>query len=285
MATNPKIRKALLDKLAVTPQRLSQRAKAIKNKVPMSTEQAHYVLAHEEGIDISKTLTNDEVKEVRELYAHYRAAQQTNGAAAGPVAPRAKPKTKPKAAVVSIKGMGPLKLSVITKVHADEAKLMADQIYPRLYLFENSLRDVIERVLLDKHGTGWWSTVPKKVRDAAAKHKADEGNDAWHGKRGSRELDYVLLTHLWDVINEQWPVFKEYFPNKSWVETLITNDMNVSRRVIAHMNPLNEDDARNVDAAFRKWAKQLKDRIEPNLPLSAADVLPAIVSGRGDANP
>src|SRR2546429_415293 len=93
--------------------------------------------------DLVKTVVkkSGKAKEVRELYAHYRAAQQTNGAAAAPVATQAKRKTKSKAAVVSIKGMGPLKLSVITKVHADEAKLMADQIYPRLYLFENSLRD------------------------------------------------------------------------------------------------------------------------------------------------
>jgi len=54
MATNPAIRKALLAKLNVKPPRLSQRAKQAKALVPMSTEPAHYVLAHEEGIDIAR---------------------------------------------------------------------------------------------------------------------------------------------------------------------------------------------------------------------------------------
>jgi hypothetical protein len=31
---------------------------------------------------------------------------------------------------------------------------------------------------------------------------------------------------------------KALFPNQAWVETLITNDMNVSRRPLAHMHPL-----------------------------------------------
>ena len=51
---------------------------------------------------------------------------------------------------------------------------------------------------------------------------------------------------------------RQFFPNQSWVESLITGDMNVSRRVFAHMNPLTENDVKNIEAAFRKWTKQLK---------------------------
>jgi hypothetical protein len=40
------------------------------------------------------------------------------------------------------------------------------------------------------------------------------------------------------VSKHQWKHFKALFPNQAWVETLITNDMNVSRRPLAHMNPL-----------------------------------------------
>jgi hypothetical protein len=41
--------------------------------------------------------------------------------------------------------------------------------------------------------------------------------------------------------------------------------MNVSRRVVAHMNPLEEDDVKNIEAAYRKWAKQRK-AIDDKLP-------------------
>jgi hypothetical protein len=32
----------------------------------------------------------------------------------------------------------------------------------------------------------------------------------------------------------------------------------VSRRVLAHMNPLAADDVSNIETAFRKWANQLR---------------------------
>jgi hypothetical protein len=34
--------------------------------------------------------------------------------------------------------------------------------------------------------------------------------------------------------------------------------MNVSRRPLAHMNPLSVDDVTDVEVAFRKWVKQLR---------------------------
>jgi hypothetical protein len=63
---------------------------------------------------------------------------------------------------------------------------------------------------------------------------------------------------LWAIIKHNWTDFKDLFPSQAWVETLITSDMNVSRRPIAHMNPLAADDISNIEAAFRKWVKQLR---------------------------
>ena len=63
--------------------------------------------------------------------------------------------------------------------------------------------------------------------------------------------------HLW-AINNPWADFAPLFPMaKPWVGSLIVNDMNVSRRPLAHMNPLAADDMSNMEAAFRKWAKAL----------------------------
>jgi hypothetical protein len=36
------------------------------------------------------------------------------------------------------------------------------------------------------------------------------------------------------------------------------NDLNVSRRIAAHMNPVSADDVKNIEAAFRKWTNTLK---------------------------
>ncbi|HUG63904.1 MAG TPA: hypothetical protein VMK83_01670 [Gaiellaceae bacterium] len=50
---------------------------------------------------------------------------------------------------------------------------------------------------------------------------------------------------------------KPFFERTSWFQELV-NEVNVSRRVAAHMNPLELDDVKNVEAAFRKWSKVLK---------------------------
>jgi len=44
--------------------------------------------------------------------------------------------------------------------------------------------------------------------------------------------------------------------SQTWLDGIVS-DLNVSRRVVAHMNPLAPDDIAGIEVAFRKWAKQL----------------------------
>jgi hypothetical protein len=109
-------------------------------------------------------------------------------------------------------------------------------------------------------GPNWWDEVVKKeLRDKAAKRKQDEAKDPWHGKRGAAPIDYLDLSDLSLIVSgsKAWPHLKSVFPRISWFQELV-NELNVSRRVAAHMNPLEPDDVKNVEAAFRKWAKLLK---------------------------
>jgi hypothetical protein len=152
----------------------------------------------------------------------------------------------------------------MTATHAKEAKMMAERVYPKLYFFENSGRDLITRVLKDAIGDDWWDKVVlPKVRNKAAGRKADEAKDPWHGKRGAALIDYLDLSDLPLIVTapKAWPHFKKFFDRPSWFQELI-NELNVSRRVAAHMNPLEEDDVKNVEAAFRKWAKLMKAKAD-----------------------
>jgi hypothetical protein len=270
MATNAKLKADLLKKLDVTPQRLSQLVKARKAELPMSTELATYTIAHENGLDISKYLDSETTREVRQLLSDLRNGGSRNADGA-PGAPARSRQAQRKAATrkdVKIKfaGVDVGKIPALKQSHADDAKRMAERVYPTLYVFENSVRDLIERVLKDAHGKDWWKTaVPGTVQQTAEKHKKDEAKDPWHSKRGRREIDYVFLNELWAIIKHRWADFKPLFKNQAWDETLITSDMNVSRRVLAHMNPLDADDIRNIEAAFNKWVKQLQ-AVEGKLP-------------------
>ena len=57
--------------------------------------------------------------------------------------------------------------------------------------------------------------VSKKVRDRAEEFKEQEKKDTWHGKRGRRDIDYLLLTQLWTIIRDKWKDFEPFFPQGS----------------------------------------------------------------------
>jgi hypothetical protein len=258
--TNPEIKAALLKELGVTTQRLSQLTKARKGELPMSTPHAVYTLAHEHGIDIYKHLDPEEAREVRGLMADLRKGRSSNGSVAAEPRPiRKRSKAAKKQVKVAIAGVDVGKIPGLKQSHANEAKRMAEDVYPLLYIFENSVRDLVELVLRDKYGKDWWDDeAPRKVRERAEAHKDAEDEDPWHGSRGARPIDYVFLTDLWAIIKHKWPDFKAIFPKQALVESIITDDMNVSRRPLAHMNPLGADDIANIKAAFRKWTKLLQ---------------------------
>jgi hypothetical protein len=259
MAMNPAIRTALLRKLGVTPQRLSQLAKERKEQLPMSTEQAAYTIAHDQGVDLSKHLSKEEVAEIRGLVMELRrTAPAPPALTTTTVAQRKKTEPKPAKINIRIGGIDVHDVPGLTSAHAREAKEMAEKAYPALYLFENSARDVIERVLKNAFGDEWWTkAVPTDVQRTATKNEKAAKREPIHGRRG-RPIDYVYLNNLAAIVKEQYAYFKDIFPRDSWFEELVKGDMNVHRRVVAHMNPLASADVKNVEAAFRKWARQLK---------------------------
>jgi Swt1-like HEPN len=263
--TNREIRIKVLAALGVSPQRLSQLVKDRKRELPMSTPHAVYTIAHEQGIDIAKYLDPEEVGEVRRLLTQLGGRERLASRGESPRGGGGRRKPAPKEVKVTIAGVDVGKIPALSRAHAEDAKRMSERVYPTLYIFENSVRDVIERVLRAKHGDWWREAVPKSVRETAQRHRKSEEKDPWHSARGRREIDYVFLNELWAIIKHNWAEFKALFPGQAWVESVITSDMNVSRRVLAHMNPLQGDDIKNIEAAFRKWVKQLQ-AVEDELP-------------------
>lgn len=249
------LKEHLLERLGVGPRQLRRLIAQRAAELPSTNEQALFVLAHENNLKLSRYLTAEQIAEVRSLVQGSPTTPRSVTANGSP----GRRRTAPKPVVVTIAGMNVEKLPGMTAAHANEAKMMAEKVYPTVYVFENSVRDLIERVLKAQFGDDWWTkAVPGKVQTTARDHKEAEKKDLWHSQRGGREIDYVFLNDLWAIIKHQWKHFKDLFPSQPWAESLITSDMNVSRRVLAHMTPLDADDVKNLEAAFRKWAKQLK---------------------------
>ncbi len=258
MATNRRLQAALLQNLGVTPQRLSQRVRDMKAQSgPMSTEDATYVIAHQQGIDLTKFLDRDTVDRVRGLVPISAATRQPSNKSA------AKKASRPAQVSISIAGKLPKFDALLSSSIAKDAAKMA-QLYPVYYVLENSLRIVIKRILEHKYGKDWWDTkAPKSVRAGVEDRQAREGKKPWHGKRGQHEIFYSDFGDLRSIIERNWAEFEELFPTRHWITSRL-DDLEHPRNVMAHHNPVAESDLKRIDVYFHDWTELLtsiKDKI------------------------
>lgn len=253
MATNSKLRADLLAKLGVTPQRLSQRIAQVKRLYgPMTTEEGAYVLAHQEGLDLTKYLDTATVDRIRSMLPK-------DG---GQTTPTPAPKARARVAATKAIRIAP-KLEVVdamlpASVARDAAEMAS--VYPKLYVLENSLRNVINRVLTANHGKGWWaSRAPADVRKRVGDRKDAEGKKPWHGKRASHEIYYSDLGDLRKLIERNWDDFAGIFPSRQWI-TQKLEELEPPRNVIAHNNPLSAKEQTRIELYSDDWIALLNDR-------------------------
>jgi hypothetical protein len=251
MATNRALREALLELLKVTRQRLWQRAKRMKDEHgPMSTEDATYVIAHQEGIDLTKYLDQSTVDRIRGLIPegpHKSASGSRNKSRDSGRRP----------VVVRIGPDVPQVDALLSTTQAQDARKMA-QVYPKYYVLENSVRALIMRVLGMAYGKQWWDTrAPKAVRDTVAERMKKEARQPWHGKRGQHEIFYSDFGDLKRIISKNWGDFEAFFPSQEWILQRLC-DMEHPRNVMAHHNPLGPQDLTRVDLCFSDWIALLK---------------------------
>jgi hypothetical protein len=213
----------------------------------VTREQAAALLAAECGIDISKFLKPEELSELRRL------PTQAPPIIRKVVHKQAMPQPKIIKFSSSLQIQDPL-LSLKT---ANEAAEMS-RIYEYIYVFENSVRDVIALVLDKKYGPNWWETqVGERVNDRVQKRINDEINNPWHGKRGSAPIFYTDINDLKSIIKNNWANFACLFPDQNWIETRI-GEIERSRNIIAHNNPLAKRDIKRISVYFEDWEAQLK---------------------------
>jgi Swt1-like HEPN len=263
MATNPEVRRELLKRLGnVTPQRLSQLVGEVKKQHgPMSTADAVYVLAHQKGIDLTKYLDRDTVDRVRGM------VPRTNGGLAAAAA--TKQTTAPMAArrasrpVRVTAGVPAVDLLLPTSVVTDATRMT--ELYPKVYLLENSLRSVINRVLTAKHGKDWWQTkAPSGVRRLVQGRKDKEDKVPWHGKRGAHEIYYSDFSDLRNIIEKNWADFDPIIRKQQWINQWL-EELEPARNTLAHNNPVSENEQKRIEVFFNDWA-QLIDANRTTIP-------------------
>ena len=216
----------------------------------VTKKQAAALLAGENGVNLTKVLTDDELKEIRNI----------KGISITPIIKQQTNQGR-KEKSVSLKLHLPtgikIKDPLLPQSIVDDSSKMAN-VYLMIYLFENSVRNLIKSVLDTKYGNNWWDSkistqVSKYVKDRMRKEKENR----WHGKRGAHPIFYTDIGDLNSIISKNWEDFKKVVEKEqSWIKHKI-EEIEFSRNVIAHNNPLTSDDIQRLEVNFKDWFKQI----------------------------
>jgi Swt1-like HEPN len=264
LPTNRELLAALREKLGgVSDQAISQRRQRLQRLVPAPTDIATYIVAHREGLRINKYLDPETLASVASWEAQL--AQKERGADNAAIRPPNTGKRGRRTTVVREAKIGDIKVPPggLSQKHIADAQRMAE-VYPVLYVFENSVREFIDGHLTKAYGTDWWDDpklVPRAVRDNVEKVRNAEAVNRAHTSRKAPPIYYTMLGDLVNiVISEKGArVFKRpMFPRPTWFPELVQS-AEVTRNIFAHMNPLQKRDIRRLEDALSDWLDQTKD--------------------------
>jgi len=238
---NTEVRKQLLAKLGITKQALSQRAKKLKESYgPMSSEEAVYVLAHMQGIDLSKHLPLATLDRVRALVPRPLPSPPSSAPKRAGPRPSLRPRTYP----------------LVSPELSASAISLGQNVYPVLFLLENSIRALVE-ARLSKTGTDWWEKLaPTGVKNNVARTMKKETRYPWREKRGTHPLYYANFADLKELVTANISHFSDVVVNVDWFKVQM-DEVYMARNNLAHCVPLSSDDITNINLLYRNWARLL----------------------------
>lgn len=149
-----------------------------------------------------------------------------------------------------------LSLDLLDDVHINNARAMSN-VYIAIAGFENSVRDLITKVLSEEVGANWWETsVSEKIRTRAQAKQGEEDKVRWHVQRGADPINYTLMGDLVNILRQNWTHFEPHIPTIEWAAGLM-DVIERSRNVIMHSGMLSRTDVERVGMYIRDWIKQV----------------------------
>jgi hypothetical protein len=127
-----------------------------------------------------------------------------------------------------------------------------------LYVFENLVREFIDTTFKDGgEGENWFDAkATTQMKKKVADRKASEEKNQWHVGRNQHPLFYLDFSDLGLLIINNWPIFKDFFPDQAWVSSRIA-DSERTRNVIAHTNDLPASEGARLEMHLRDWMNQV----------------------------
>lgn len=238
-------------KSKVTPRAIGYRASKIdKIYGPFSDEIAYGIVAQQSGVEVSKIISDTKILEqIRDQIDRIAELEST----------LQKPKTKTIVITKIVQIAKEIQLSdpILDSKVIDDAKEMTIQ-YAQLYIFENSVREVVNRVLSKRIGSNWWSraNVNKEIFDTVQGRIKNEEQNPWHGRRGAHPIYYTDLSHLIKLFRRYWSYFSDIFPRQEWISEKL-EQISFSRNIVDHHNPLSKQDRNRLTMNLKDWQNQI----------------------------
>ncbi len=131
------------------------------------------------------------------------------------------------------------------------------EAYTYLYSVENSLRLFIEKVSKEKYGENYFSslTITKSLQRTIDERKKNADAQKWLSVRGT-ELYYLDFKDLGSIIDNNWEIFKNYFPTQEFILAKL-NDMAECRNKIAHNSYINDIERNLIKTYYNVILKQI----------------------------
>ena len=265
MALSRKLRETVCEKLNIKSAQLYNRisAKAIEAGVT-DRDVALLLLAHENKIDVAKprfAVPQPKLDALDKYMVRRGTSQAPILLSQSTTKPRTSRKNENKQIVFDLGRDLRITDPLLPKKIVDDAKEMAG-VYPVIYIFENSVRNLVSDVMKTKYHDSWWesrvgASIKRRVRERIEK----EDKNRWHGKRGAHPIFYTDIDDLKSIITANWSDFEGIFPNQQWVTGKI-DEIEMSRNVIAHNNPLEERDVTRLRLNLQDWISQISRWME-----------------------
>jgi len=130
-------------------------------------------------------------------------------------------------------------------------------VYIAIASFENMVRDLIARRMLEVKKDKWWEDcVSAEIRKKAQKKIDEESKIRWHKPRGLSPIFFTEISDLVSIIQQNWGVFEDIIQDLEWLRHIIKS-IERSRNVIMHSGQLSLDDIERVGVSIRDYMRQI----------------------------
>ena len=161
--------------------------------------------------------------------------------------------------------LGSIREPYLPQLIMEQAKVMSETVYPHLYILENSIRTFIDRVMTKNTGKDWWtsdmsSKSLQEIVKAVEERMQKEAKNYWHSRRSAHPLYYTDFSHLIKILKSKNAIFNPYFKDMPGKLSGFINKMEElqpSRNVSSHHNPLTDHDKNRVYGYLIDWTQHL----------------------------